>query len=58
MMLNQQERLAVLAQDLVDQPVGVALYFPTYFVLYECVHAAVSRRGMYVLLPAIAVPRR
>jgi len=48
--VNQQQRVAVLAQVVVDQTVGVALFFPAYFVVYECVHAVVSGRGMYTAL--------
>jgi hypothetical protein len=40
-------RLQVLAQTVIDQTFGVAIFFPMYFVVYEVIGASVSGQGMY-----------
>jgi hypothetical protein len=38
-------RLQVAAQIFVDQSIGVFIYFPLYFMVYECIGAVLSGRG-------------
>jgi hypothetical protein len=38
-------RLQVAAQIFVDQTIGVFIYFPLYFMVYECISAFISGRG-------------
>jgi hypothetical protein len=40
-------RLQVLVQTVIDQTVGVSIFFPLYFLVYEIIGAVVSGRGMY-----------
>lgn len=38
-------RFQVAAQIFVDQSIGVFLFFPLYFMVYECIGAVISGRG-------------
>jgi hypothetical protein len=38
-------RLQVAAQIFVDQTIGVFIFFPLYFLVYECIGAFISGRG-------------
>jgi hypothetical protein len=38
-------RLQVAAQIFVDQSIGVFIFFPLYFMVYECIGAVISGRG-------------
>jgi hypothetical protein len=38
-------RLQVATQIFVDQTIGVFIYFPLYFMVYECIGAFISGRG-------------
>jgi hypothetical protein len=42
---NTGPRLQVAAQIFVDQSIGVFIFFPLYFMVYECIGAFLSGRG-------------
>lgn len=42
-----KSRLQVVAQTVLDQTVGVSIFFPLYFLVYEVIGATVSGQGMY-----------
>lgn len=44
---NSSKNLQILAQVITDQTVGVAIFFPSYFYVYEFLEAIVARRGKY-----------
>jgi hypothetical protein len=41
-------RQQVLGQVVADQTLGVVLFYPTFFVVYECIGAFLSGQGKYV----------
>jgi hypothetical protein len=43
-------RLQVLVQTVIDQTIGVSIFFPLYFLVYEIIGAVVSGRGMYYII--------
>jgi hypothetical protein len=43
-------RLQVLVQTVIDQTVGVSIFFPLYFLVYEIIGAVVSGGGMYCMM--------
>jgi hypothetical protein len=47
--LKASSRLQVLVQTVIDQTIGVSIFFPLYFLVYEIIGAVVSGRGMYNL---------
>jgi hypothetical protein len=46
-------RLQVLVQTVIDQTVGVSIFFPMYFLVYEIIGACVAGRGMYTMYCAV-----
>jgi hypothetical protein len=51
--MKASSRLQVLVQTVIDQTVGVSIFFPMYFLVYEIIGAVVAGRGMYNIYRAV-----
>ena len=49
-MFDSPKRTQTMAQLILDQTIGVAIFFSTYFYVYEIIDALVSLRGKFLTL--------